>query len=385
VQPFVGLSQVRATGGTIVLDRLSSGRTIDVEVARIEQAVPLARDIVAKIAPQGRALPGFGRLEVAVAGARNAEEPPVVIRELAAPDRRVPIAVLDAATRLTDRQPEVSTNGRTGELRVRAEGVTDAGAAWRAAAGALAVELGDPEAVNVYVDEVVTDHDGDDRRPILSGGSGTSPDRALALLRALQAPGTYAFSTTDLTYAMAEGRAPGSARAAATAARDAGVRRVSVSWPVADTKTTSATNADGDRATTSLDDTPATVLQVLPGVARARAAGIAQVKWDRPSATDVPRLRLAQPRWFDVDAAPEDRPAQLRRLARAVRAVAWPGAAGFDLALGHGTCDEYPTAQAVGHVVSTSDGPARIVKAGASCTTKDSLAELRAAWDATAA
>lgn len=382
---LVAISAVRAPGGTIVIDRLSGGWRIASEVERTEQAAPLAREIVARVAPQGRAFPGLGRLAVTLAGAPQAEQPPVALRLLGSSDRREAIAVLDAATALSDRQPKVSTNGATGELRLRADGVADTGKAWRAATRALDLDRADRDDVEVYVDELVRDGRGDQRRPVLSGPSDGQPERGLALLRAFEPSTTQAFTTTDLDYAQAEVRGPAAARSAASAARGAGVRRVSVSWPVPG-RSTGTTEAPGTtrRPGTRLVDTPATVLRLLPGVARARAAGIDRIEWDRPPAIDVPRLRLSSPEWIGTDTTLEDRPALLRRLTRAVRTIGWPGAATFDLALGPGSCENYPKAQAVARIVSTSDGRARSVAPTASCTTDDTIRVVRRAWNATA-
>lgn len=382
---LVAASRVGAPGGTIAIDRSSGGWRIESEVERIEQAAPLAREIVARVAPPGRALPGVGRLQVTLAGAPQAESPPVALRLLGQPDRRVAIAVLDAAIALVERQPKVSTNGGSGELRLRADGVGDTGEAWRAATGALQLDRADRDDVEVYVDELVRDGGGEQRRPVLSGPSDGSPDRALALLRGLEASTTHAFTTTDLDYAQVAVRGPAAARTAATAARSAGVRRVSVSWPVPGGTPGATDTADADdRPGTRLVDTPATVLRLLPGVARARAAGIGQIEWDRPPAVDLPRLRLAPPEWLDAATRLDDHPALLRRLTRAVRTIGWPGSATFDLALGAGSCANYPKAQAVARLVSTSDGRARSVEPTASCTTDDTVRVVRRAWNATA-
>lgn len=381
---LVAVSRVGAPGGTIVIDRLSGGWRIAGEVERIEQAAPLAREIVARAAPQGRPFPDLGRLAITLAGAPQADQPPVALRLLGSSDRHLAIAVLDAATALSDRQPKVSTNGGTGELRLRADGVADTGQAWRAAARAIELDRADRDDVEVYVDELVREAGQDRRRPVLSGPSDGRPERGLALLRALEAPTTQAFTTTDLDYAQAEVRGPAAARAAATAARRAGVRRVSVSWPVPGEQAAATGDTDDRVATTRLVDSPATILRLLPGVARARAAGIDRIEWDRPPAIDVPRLRLATPDWIGAETTLEDRPALLRRLTRAVRAIGWPGSATFDLALGPGSCANYPKAQAVARIVSTSDGRARSVEPTASCTDDDTIRVVRRAWNATA-
>jgi hypothetical protein len=96
----------------------------------------------------------------------------------------------------------------------------------------------------------------------------------------------------------------------------------------------------------------------------------------------VARLQIAPPAWIDPDTRLPDEPATLRRLARAVRAVGWPGRARFDLPLGPGGCAGYPKAPASARIVSAADGRARSVDVAASCTIDGAAARVRRAWDA---
>lgn len=380
--PFLAAAGVRAPGGRIVLARRSAGWSVEAEVPRIAQAAPLAREVVARIAPQGRYLDGFGRLEVSLADAPQADFPPVALRLLAQADRHVMIAALDAAVALPGRAPEVSTNGSTGELRVRADGVADAGKAWDDATRALRLDGADRRDVSLYVDDPAAAGDDVGRGPVLSGPADASPDRALALLRALDGSAIHAFASTDLKVVEADVRGPGAARSAATATRAAGARSMTVRWPVPGPDTPTAGSTTGERPRTRIADAPATVLRLLPGVARARQAGILQLEWDRPPAIDTPELRIAPPRWIDLDTALVDAPDRLRRLTRAVRAVGWPGAARLGLPLGPSGCKDYPKGAATARITSTADGRARSVEAQATCEIDGTLRTVRRAWDA---
>jgi hypothetical protein len=385
LEAFVAASTVRAPGGRIVLDRPSGGWRIETEVARAAQATPLAREIVARVAPQGRRLPSFSALEVELAGPHAGEVPPVTVRQLAPRDRHLAIAVLDAAVGLAEREPEVSTNGDTGQLDLRADDVADTGAAWRAAAAALRLDRAGLRGVRLGV-EGLGRVNGEERRvAVLSGPAGSSADRALALLRTLDGPATRVQASTDLRDVEADVPGPGAARVAAAAAHAAGVRNLTVSWPVPGPRDTTATvsGADDPPATT-IADAPSAILRLLPGVARARRAGLVQLAWDRPPALDVPRLRIAAPRWIDPDAALADAPDDLRRLARAIRAVDWPGAARFDLPLGPSGCREYPKSQAYVRIVTTARGRARSMDLKAACPLDDAEDAVRRAWSSTA-
>jgi hypothetical protein len=122
----------------------------------------------------------------------------------------------------------------------------------------------------------------------------------------------------------------------------------------------------------------------VPGVARARSQGIRALRWDGVVADGVPRLEVSLPLWADDDRTLADRPSRLRRLARTVRAVGWPGAARVALPLGPGTCADVPEAEVVVQLVSTSDGRARAARAPGYCVPDAAVRAARRAWDATA-
>jgi hypothetical protein len=385
LEAFVAASTVRAPGGRIVLERVSGGWRIETEVARVAQATPLAREIMARVAPQDRRLPSFSALEVELAGPHEGEVPPVTVRQLAPRDRHVALAILDAAVGLAEREPVVSTNGDAGTLDLRADGVADTGDAWRAATAALRLDPAGRRDVRLGV-EGLGRVKGEERRiPVLSGPAGSSPDRALALLRTLDGPATRVGASTDLRDVEADVPGPGAAHTAAVAARAGGARNLTVSWPVPglEDPTAAASGADDPPATT-IADTPSTILRLLPGVARARRAGLVQLEWDRPPALDVPRLQIAPPRWIDPDAALADAPGDLRRLSRAIRAVDWPGTARFDLPLGPSGCREYPKSRAYVRIVTTARGRARSMNLDAACALDDAEDAVRRVWSATA-
>ncbi len=383
IAPFVAAAGVRAAGGRVVLARRSTGWSVTSTVPRTAQAAPLAREIVRRIAPQGRYVADLDRLEVALAGAPQSDVPPVVLRRLAGSDRRVAMATLDAAVRLAAREPRVSTAGDTAELGVRAAGVADAGPAWRAAGRALRLEQDRRGGVRLDVDTPAGPPE-TRGRPVLSGPADAAPDRALAVLRRLAGPATHAFASTNLRTVEADVPGPRGARAAAAAVQGA-AKRLRVRWPADGAPGTPVPGStDVEPAHTDVLDAPATVLRLLPGIARARKAGIRQVAWDRPPALDLPRLRIAPPSWADTTAPLPRDPATLRRLARAVRAVDWPGTARFDLPLGPSGCASYPQAQAGARIVSTARGRARSVRVQAPCALDGAERAVRRAWAASA-
>lgn len=406
LQAFVALSAVRAPGGTLAIAPLSADERVAVEVRRPEQAAPLARELLARLTPGGRPFVGIDRVEVRLAGAPTADVPPVTLRRFGGRGAYLAAGVLDAAVALTTRRPRVSTNGDDADLRARATGIADAEPAWRAAARALdrtAAERGD---VMLYVDVSATVAGRQGTRALLSGPADDDPGRALAFLRALPASTTDAFAATDRGFARVTAPTPRVAEAAAAAARSAGVRRLSLEWPApatgssgtlagADTGS-SGTAAGGDadersgRDATSaarLEDAPDVLLGLLPGVARAHRLGIDEVRWTADADADVDvdaALQVAPPAWIDAQRPVTDQPEPLRRFARAVRAIGWPGTARLVLPLGRGSCKGFPSAQGVAAVRSTTDGRARSAEPVGTCTDPAAVAAARRAWNATA-
>jgi hypothetical protein len=387
VAAFVALAGVRAPGGTLEIDRVSGDDWLRVDVGRAEQAAPLAREIVTRLTRGRRRAVGIDAVEVALAGAPSADAPPVTLRDLSRTDGRLQAAVLDAAVELAARRPRVAMNGAGGELRPRARGVADAGAAWREAAAALDLRPDERHDVRLYVDVDARAGDRPRPRPVLSGPADARPERALALLRAFGASSSGAFVSTDLSYAQARAPRSSQARAVAVAARGAGVRRLALSWPAPDTEASPGDDGSGSGPDAEpivlLEDRPSAVLGLVAGVARARRLGIDEVRWTREPG-DEGELRIAPPRWVDSDTPVTDHPGQVRRFARAVRAIRWPGTAGLALPLGRGTCAGFPGAQGVARIVSTSDGRARETAPVGDCTRDDAVRAAARAWNQTA-
>ncbi len=386
---LLALATIAVPGGPIELHEGYSSERITVAVDRRSQAAPLARRILARLVSEGVWRPGVGGLEVAVRGVGGRDEPPVTIGRLAGSARNATMVALSAAARLDDHVPRVVANGTNVELRLRADRPADADRVWRRAARALGHDraIPDPDPAILYVDVPAADAaaaDGRDGRrrwlPVVSGPAGDDPRRALALVRALGPDAGEPFANSDLGYAQADLRRAADAVRAATAAERAGARRLRLRWPRgADLDS----DGDDDPAIT-VDDAPTVVRRLLPGLARARAAGLQRISWSgQPGA--VPLLTLPQPAWLAPDTAPGDQPAALRRLARAVRRIGWPGVARFELIAGRGDCAGTPRAQATVRISSTSGGRARSAKPGAACTDAAAIAAVRRAWDATAA
>jgi hypothetical protein len=357
-----------------------NGERLLTEVPRAPQAAPLARELVRRVAAGGRWPRAVDRVAIALAGAPSAATPPVVLR---VPGGRVDPqvdAVLRAATTLAAREPRVSVSAQT-RLGLLADDPDDAGAAWRDAVAALGLSREERDDFVLAIERAPRPEDAD-RRALLTGPADERPDRALALLRALRLPAGDALATTDLRFVTATVPGPSGARAAAAAARASGARTVRVDWgtpagPGAGT---------GSRAPERWDlaDAPAVVLRLAPGVARARSQGIRALRWDGVVVDEVPRLAVSLPRWADDDEPLVDRPSVLRRLARAVRAVGWPGSARVALPLGPGACADFPDAEPTVQLVSTSAGRARSAGAPASCVPDAAVRAARRAWDATA-
>lgn len=398
LEAFVALSTVRAPGGRLAIERLAANQRVEAEVRRPAQAAPLAREILARLTAGGRRIVGIDGVEVRPEGAFQADRPPVQLRRLGGSEGRLEAALLDAAVALEGRRPRVSTNGDEGELRPRADGVSDAGAAWRAATRALRLPAAERRDVTVYVDVAATVDGRERTAPLLSGPADDDPGPALALLRAWPPAVTGAFVATDRRFAEATATGPRPAKAVASAARSAGVRRLTLRWPARDeeesSRSSSPSAVDGDAdervardrvSVARLEDAPGAVLGLLPGVARAHRLGIDEVRWSADAEGDrAAVLQVAPPAWIDSDRPLTDQPARLRRYARAIRAVDWPGSARLALPLGRRTCKAYPGAQGVAKIRSTSDGRARAVEPVGTCTDPAAVAAARRAWNATA-
>lgn len=365
-EALVAVSRTR-TPAALELSQGAGTQPVRATTDRPEQAPVLAQELLARLAPRGFWLFGIGGLHVDSSQDRNSL---VSIGRTVEPHQRALTAVLAAASTLTEAEPTVSVARGGVELRVRANTAAEAGRTWRTTARTVRLEGEARKDVRVYVDIPAADA----YRPVLSGRVGDSPTRALALLRAL---GDGAYVTTDRSYARAQVARSRAARAVAETAGAAAVERVEVFWRVADAETRWFDAAGIDRTATSLDDVPATVLRLLPGVERARKAGLSPLHWDRQAVDGVARLKLSRPEWYD------DEGTQLDRLVRVIRRVGWPGLARFSVVLGPGTC-EGSDAVAVAEVTSTSDGKARKVRPAAGCIDEAGLTAMRRAWNATA-
>lgn len=366
---FLELGRIDAPGGTVRLAQGRGDQPIVGSVERREDALPLAQAILERLTPRGSWPAGISGLRVEAGEAPGAL---VAIGRLGS-GREAATTALSAAAALADAVPIVSVAPSGTELRVQADGVADVRRVWRAAARAAQGR----KDVRVYVDVL----EQGDRRPVLSGPADDSPDRALVLLRGLDAD---AYATTDLSFARVRVDRPEAAGAAVRAARRNRVERVEVAWRSADDDAGWFDAAGVDRGDTFLEDAPAVVEGLLAGVERARAAGVPALHWSRRAQDGVPALKLARPAWLDADVRLSDDAARLRRLARAIRRIGWPGAARFSVALGPGTCEGRPEALAVAEVTSTSSGRARRVEPAAACVDEAGLSALREAWDATA-
>lgn len=379
---LVAVAGLRSRAQTIEL-RDGAGRTrVQARVARRARAAPVARELLDRLAPAGEpALGGVDAIEVALLGARQGDE--VVIVGDVGTQRPGPVrSALAAASALPERQPVVRAYAAGIELRVGASGIADAGRAWREVADGVPR---DRRSITAYV-ELPDRSDQDDARiPALSGTVGADPARALAALRALGPRAEQPFARPDLRYV--SGRLPDAAAVRATAAATGrlGVRRLAVRWSTAPPDTTwfGRWSPDDDRDT-QLDDAPRTVAALVAGAARARAAGIPAIRWSDDAADGVARLVVARPRGVRAETPLARRPAALRRIARAVRAIGWPGTATFELLLGPGSCSGTPSARAVARITSTSGGRARKAEQGAACTDDDAVRVVRRAWNATA-
>lgn len=355
---LVALAGVRAPATRLALGAGLGAQPIQAQVARRSQAFALAREIVTRVAPRGLWPGEVDGLRVV----HGAPETTVVALGRGG-DANGWLAALAATGRLAAYAPQMSTVGERVELRLRIGGRGDAAGAWRAAGRAFA---GRAQDAVVYLDAP--------GGPILSGPPGSDPRRALDLLAAFG--GGYA--ATDLAYVRVRVPRRARARGAAEAARAAGARRLELAWPAIDGAPRWFDATGIDRDATTLIDTPAKVLALLPGVTRIAAAGIEPLAWRARGTGDPASLQLTRPSWLDAD-----RP-DLRRLATAIRKLRWPGRATFRVLLGPGSCTDQPDAQAVAQVDATSDGRARSVRSGAACTDDEAVAALRQAWNATA-
>ncbi|MDX8151884.1 hypothetical protein SK069_09800 [Patulibacter brassicae] len=383
---LVAAARLRGRAQAIEL-RGGSGRTrVEASVARRSRAAAVARELLDRLAPAGApALGSVDVLEVALQGTLQGDEA-VVIGDVGTQRPgpvRAALAAASSAT-LARREPVVRAYAAGVELRVGASGIADVGRAWRGVASAVPR---DRRSIMLYV-ELPDRGDGTGlgdrsgkRFPALSGTIGADPDRALAALRALGPDAERPFAQPDLGYV--SGRLPDAAEARrAIAALDRlGARRLDIAWPAPDDAP--GTSSD-DRQDVELDDDPATVAALVAGVARAQAAGIPSIRWQSQTATGFPRLTLARRRGVAATTKLADRPAQLRRTARAIRAIGWPGTATFEVLLGPGSCSNTPNAQAVVRITSTSDGRARKAEQGAACTDDAVIRAARRAWNATA-
>jgi hypothetical protein len=381
---LVAAARLRSRAQAIEL-RGGSGRTrVEAWVTRRSRAAAVARELLDRLAPAGApALGSVDVLEVALRGTLQGDEA-VVIGDVGT-QRPGPVrAALAAASsaRLAQREPVVRAYAAAVELRVGASGLADVGRAWREVTAAVPR---DRRSITLYVELPAPDDGVDGRATALSGSPGTDPARAVRALTALGPRAERVFARPDLSYV--SGRLPdaAAARRAIAAVGRLGARRVAVAWPSAPAGTTwFGTWSPNDERDTQIDDAPATAAALVAGAARARAAGIPGIRWRADTADGNARLVVAQPRYVDLEAPLWRRPATLRRLLRAVRAIGWPGTAGVDLLLGPGSCSNTPNAQAVVRITSTSAGRARKAEQGAACTDDAVIRAARRAWNATA-
>lgn len=367
-QAFVAASRIDVPGAGVELAQGFGAQAIVGTVQRRDDGPELARQILARLAPRGVWPAGISGMRVE---AQDAPGLLVSVARQVGSAQAAATAALTAATALARLTPEVSIAPAGVHLRVQAEDPAAVGSTWRTTARALKAR----KDVRVYVDVV---EDGN-RRPVLSGPASDSPQRALALLRVLEGD---AYVTTDRSFARVRLERPEDAPAVARTARS--VDRLQLAWTVADEDTSWFDAAGVDRAATSLDDAPATVERLLGGVERAQEDGLAPLSWSRQAVDGIAELKLARPPWIDPEARLAEDEDQLRRLARTIRTVGWPGTARFDIALGPGSCAQRADALAVAEVTSTSDGQARSVEPAAACIDDEALAAVRRAWNATA-
>ncbi len=354
-------------------------------VARREQAAPFAREAVERLSQDGVRGSGIDGLEVRIDDTPSGL--PVVRLDASLAFSAGPVReVLAAASRVPELDPNVSVTRSTGELSVVAADVAAVGAAWDAAVAALRGPDDQRGAVRIAVAVASPGDQPGGRNVVLRGTADESPGRAVALLRVLARDSDRPYVQASLEYAAGRFPDAAAARTAAVAARARGVDGMEVRWSTATEQTAwlgGAGNAGRDE--TRINAEPATVVRLIPGVARARRAGIPALRWNERPSVGTPSLAVARPRWLDDGAAVGESAASLRRLARAIRAIDWPGAATFTVVLGPGSCSERPTAQSVAQFVSTSTGRARSVRGGAACTDAAAVRAARRAWNATAA
>jgi len=357
--PLVALARIPVADTTIELPTGSGAQRIVATVGAEAQAAPLARTVLDQFGRDGNWPPGVDGLRVGVR-AQVPVDSVVTLGPLGS-GTDAARAALDTAAVLGPGS-EVHANRSQVELRVLVPHAVRAGETWRRAARGLGARFADD--VRLYVDAGTADT----RRPVLFGVAGDDPDPALALLRDLAPVARQAAAATDRSYAdvTVTGRAAAEA-AVATAAR-AGVKRLALSWP----------SGDGRRGA-SLDDAPAVVAQLLPGVARATRSYA--VGWEKPSPDRPALLSFNLRGHVDQRAKQLEKPGAVRALMDEVRDIAWPGVARFQIPLG--PCPDSPgNVQAVS-ITSTADGRARTVKPGTGCTEDAAVAQARRDWNAT--
>lgn len=386
---LAALSGVRSPARRIVVEAAGGAPRVRAEVDRPAQAAPLAREVVAQAGPERLRGDAVRDVVVQQAGSEARGAFTVVLQLSGTPADAPKLAALDAVEALAAREPRLTAVGPNVDLRVTAEDVDDAGAAWAQAAGALDLEAAGRGDVDLSV--AVGD------APVLGGPADTSPRRALALLRAFGDRVVAPYARTDLSSAQARMAQPRTIRAtvadatrAARAARGAGVERLTVEWPAGDDVEWLGAVPEIDATSASVADTPAGVLRVLPAVRRAHVARFPAIRWSRPAPGRLARLALGRPELVDEledeesgsESALGGR-ARSRRLARTIRAIGWPGTARFELPVGKGTC-QGGSASTVAEVVSTAAGRAKSVDARYGCADEELVRAFGDTWDDTA-
>jgi len=356
---LVALARIPVADSTIELPTGSRAESIVATVGAAAQAAPLARTVLDQLGRDGSWPPGVDGLRVGVR-----EQVPgdsvVTLGPLGSGTDAARAALNTAAVLAPG--AEVHANRSRVELRVLVPDAVRSGAIWRRAARGLGARFADD--VRLYVDAGTAAT----RRPVLFGVAGDDPDPALALLRDLTPAARRATAATDRSYADVTVTGRTAAEAAVATAAHAGVKRLALSWP----------SGDGRHAA-SLDDAPAVVGQLLPGVARATPSYA--VGWEKPSPERPARLSFNLRGRVDQRAKRLEKPGAVRALMDEVREIAWPGVARFQLPLS--PCPDSPgNVQAV-YITSTADGRARTVKPGTGCTEEAAVAQARRDWNAT--
>lgn len=375
-KPFVALARLREPAREITLDDTAG---VTVEVDRREQGAPIARAVAFALAPRGRWPAGVDGARVRLSRSPSTVDPRLVALDDRYREQRSMHGALDAAVALRDRLGRLEVAGKRIELRVRVQGVADAGRAWRSTAGRLGAAAGD---VSLYLDPEPRDDELRAPGPVLSGTADERPTSALRLLRALDAVADRPFASVPPTYVQATVQRLADGGDVATVARRAGVERLQVTQADADGTWLDGTEMSEPDDLPEVRDAPDTVRRLVQGTARLARAGVT-MQWSEAS-FGTADARFSRPSWLAEDTDLAEEPAQLRRLATAIRSAGWPGRARFVVALGPGSCGENDAQrQAAAVITSTAHGRASKV-VGSGCDGSVATAAVRRAWNATA-